>query len=114
MKKGKLWIENIEFDILITENIFDKMRGYMFREVNDKEGILFIFKNEKPKFWMLNVKEALDIAFIDKNKIIFEISSLELNSEITPSKPIYYAFETKKGNLKKCWLGKKIRWIQMK
>nr|WP_233185605.1 DUF192 domain-containing protein [Thermotoga sp. SG1] len=78
--------------------------GLMYREsIPDDFGMLFVFEEDtRSGFWMKNTYVPLEIAFIDRNGIIFSIQEME-PCEKEPCKvyyapkPFKYALEVKKG-----------------
>ena len=76
-------------------------RGLMYREkLAEDEGMAFIFdKSDKLAFWGVNTYIPLDIAFVDKNNRIVQISKIEpMNMDmVKSSKDCCIAIETNLG-----------------
>jgi uncharacterized membrane protein (UPF0127 family) len=76
----------------------------MYRKsIPDDFGMLFVFEEDtRSGFWMKNTYVPLEIAFIDRNGVIFSIQEMEPCRE-EPCKiyyapgPFRYALEVKKG-----------------
>jgi len=69
----------------IADTPYKKAQGLMFRkDMPDDEGMLFVFdKPQKLRFWGVNTFIPLDIAFIDDNNSITQISHIKPMSDIT-------------------------------
>lgn len=65
-------INNIEINVEVAKTAEEKSKGLSNREkLEEKNGMLFIFtKDSKPVFWMKDTKFALDIIWINDEKII--------------------------------------------
>lgn len=65
-------IDNLEINVEVAKTGDERTKGLSNRTVlDDKSGMIFIFpSNSKPIFWMKDTKIALDIIWIDDNKII--------------------------------------------
>jgi uncharacterized membrane protein (UPF0127 family) len=90
-----------KLNLEIADTNISRSYGMMDRHslAND-DGMLFIFPNKKRQsFWMQNTYLPLDIAFLDDEGCIFQISSMAPMSTrfTTSSKPCRYAVEVNKG-----------------
>lgn len=96
-----LYIKDKEIWVEVAKTPEQRAQGLMWRkDLGDNGGMLFIFEEEEyHSFWMKNTYIPLSIAFIDKNGRIIEIRDMKpLSTEThSPSKPILYALEMKKG-----------------
>jgi uncharacterized membrane protein (UPF0127 family) len=99
--KIPLYIKNREIRVEVAKTPEEWARGLKGRkELGKDKGMLFIFETEDyHSFWMKDTLIPLSIAFIDKECRIVEITDMEpltLESH-TPSQPILYALEMKRG-----------------
>lgn len=104
---NQLDIESATLNVELALTEFQQQQGLMFRKnLEDGYGMLFVFKNERPRsFWMKNTLIPLSIAFIDKNKTIFQIGDLKpiktlaekKYDNISSFKPAKYVLEVPKG-----------------
>lgn len=80
--------ETIIAELAVTPQ--ERQRGLMFREkLEEDQGMLFVFVQEGlHSFWMKNMKIALDILWLDKDKRIVHIEK-EVPACITPDCPSY-------------------------
>ena len=80
-KEGELTLVSKEgadivtIDIEIADDDYQRERGLMFRRTMDElQGMLFIFEEmDYRSFWMKNTHLALDIMYLDKDRIIVDI-----------------------------------------
>ena len=83
--------------------------GMMDRHsLGSDDGMLFVFPHKrKQSFWMQNTYLPLDIAFVDDDGVIFQISSMSpMNTRFTSSsEPCRYAVEVNKGWFKENDIG---------
>lgn len=87
-----------ELDIEIADDAATIEVGMMYRrKMSDKQGMLFIFNQEKPQsFWMRNTYISLDIIFISADRRIVSIqkNAAPLSDESLPSTaPAQYVLE---------------------
>lgn len=106
--KGKIVItdgeKSLKLDVEIANTPALRSIGLMYRKsIPDDFGMLFVFEEDTCSgFWMKNTYVPLEIAFIDKNGVIFSIQEMEPCKE-EPCKiyyapgPFRYALEVKKG-----------------
>ncbi|MEO0116870.1 MAG: DUF192 domain-containing protein [candidate division WOR-3 bacterium] len=94
-------IKGIEMKVEMAKNEEERVLGLKYRDSLPKNsGMLFIFEEEGIyPFWMVDTKIPLDIAFIDKNRVIVDIQSMEPFSPILhkPNLPFLYALEVNQG-----------------
>lgn len=100
-------IDNKEINVEVAKTTEERSKGLSNREkLYDNSGMIFVFaKDSKPTFWMKNTKIALDIIWINDNKIVGieknvqpepEKSDSELN-KYAPSSSIDYVLEVNGG-----------------
>lgn len=99
--KIPLYIKNREIWVEVAKTPEEWAHGLKGRkELGKDKGMLFVFETEDyHSFWMKDTPVPLSIAFIDKECRIIEITDMEpltLESH-TPSQPILYALEMKRG-----------------
>lgn len=75
------------------------------RKLADNQGMIFVFKKpQMPGFWMINMRFALDIIWIDADEsiisILHNVSPKTYPKRFYPSKPVRYVVETKAGYAK--------------
>lgn len=65
-------IDNTEIKVEVARSNEERSIGLSNRtELNDKAGMVFVFnKDSKPVFWMKDTKIALDIIWINDNRIV--------------------------------------------
>lgn len=95
-------VNNIELIVEIADTLPQQVTGLKNRRfLGENYGMLFIFKNpQKLNFWMQDTFIPLDIAYIDQDKKIKEIYSLNpLDTKMIYSKSenIRYALEVNQG-----------------
>lgn len=105
--KKKLLLKGQELTVEIADTNEKHQLGLMFRKsLNEKQGMLFIFEEEKPlSFWMKNTFIDLDIGFFDRQKALINVRSMSavtsvMESELpsyTSNGPALYALEVPKG-----------------
>ncbi len=97
MSKRKLYIR-------VASKRQDLERGLMFvKNMDNDEGMLFVFpKQQELRFWGENTYIPLDIAFVDENKVIKQISNILPFSKnvIKSSSACKYAIEANSGYFK--------------
>ncbi|KKP46433.1 MAG: hypothetical protein UR39_C0016G0004 [Candidatus Woesebacteria bacterium GW2011_GWA1_33_30] len=100
-------IENLEIDVEVAKSADERAKGLSGRDrLDENSGMVFVFsKDSKPIFWMKDTKIALDIIWINYNKIVGieknvqpEIgkSDSELEKYVSPS-TIDYVLEVNAG-----------------
>ena len=100
-------IENLEIDLEVAKSADERAKGLSGRDrLDENSGMVFVFsKDSKPIFWMKDTKIALDIIWINYNKIVGieknvqpEIgkSDSELEKYVSPS-TIDYVLEVNAG-----------------
>ncbi|HCR35730.1 hypothetical protein A2130_02925 [Candidatus Woesebacteria bacterium GWC2_33_12] len=65
-------IDNLEISVEVAKSADERAKGLSGREkLDENSGMVFVFdKNSKPVFWMKDTLVALDIIWINDNKII--------------------------------------------
>lgn len=85
-KKTTLTIRNHTFAVELAKSIQQKTKGLGYRSLlNENTGMLFLF--DAPQilnFWMKDMKFAIDIIFIQGNKIVTIYNSVPFPSPDTP------------------------------
>jgi hypothetical protein len=73
--KKRVCFPNVCVESVIADTDGLRTKGLMFRDnLGEKQAMLFIFPEEdKYSFWMKNMRFALDIIWVDRNKKIVEI-----------------------------------------
>jgi uncharacterized membrane protein (UPF0127 family) len=104
--KGYSLVGSHLFEVELANDPTQRQIGLSKRGLNkNKYFMVFIFDYpQKVDFWMKDTKIDLDIAFIDSNNKINEISFLKANSlkrKMSKSNDILYALEVPKGFFKK-------------
>ncbi len=107
--KTKIHIGQTEISVEIADTASKRQKGLSEREsLAAGEGMLFVFGQEdiQPPFWMKKMKFAIDIIWIDNNKIVQIDKNVPApepdtpNGELKlylPSQPIDYVLEVKAG-----------------
>jgi len=88
----------------IASRAHDRARGLMYRpHIPDGTGMLFLFPTaHEQHFWMRNTRTPLDIAYIDENYVIRNISTMRPH-DLDPERkhvsagPVIIALETRAG-----------------
>jgi len=100
----KACFKNTCIKVEVVEGPIQLEQGLMFREsMKEDEGMLFILPEEKfTKFWMRNMRFALDIIWMDKEKVVFQISENVPPCQgpcpdIIPSQKTKYVLEVNSG-----------------
>jgi uncharacterized membrane protein (UPF0127 family) len=99
--KIPIYMKGKEIQVEVAKTPEERAQGLMGRKhLGKDEGMLFVFEKEGYHgFWMKDTQIPLSIAFVDKEGRIVEIvdmKPLALETH-TPSRPIVYALEMKKG-----------------
>lgn len=65
-------VDNTEINVEVSKTTEERSKGLSNREkLDDNSGMIFVFsKGSKPTFWMKDTKIALDIIWINDNKIV--------------------------------------------
>jgi len=97
-----LQIGNNTVSVEVVDNLQNRTLGLMYRKyLPENNGMLFVFdKPIKASFWNKNTPLALDIAFLDNEGKILEISKLNPFDETaiqSISNKIYFALELNQG-----------------
>ena len=96
--------QNHCFDVEIADTIEERRQGLMFKQLNENEGMLFIF--DKPgiyPFWMKNTLISLDMIWINETYHIVHIEknvpscNLEICPSYNPNKTALYVLEINSG-----------------
>jgi len=99
--KIPIYIKSKEIQVEVAKTPEERTHGLMGRKhLSKDEGMFFVFEREDYHgFWMKDTPIPLSIAFVDKGGQIVEIEDMKpLTLEThTPSQPILYALEMKKG-----------------
>jgi uncharacterized membrane protein (UPF0127 family) len=99
--KIPIYIKGKEIQVEVAKTPEERTHGLMGRKhLGKDEGMLFVFEREDYHgFWMKDTQISLSIAFVDKGGQIIGIEDMKpLTLEThTPSQPILYALEMKKG-----------------
>lgn len=112
-KKGKFFIE-----VEIAESVSEKIRGLMFKEIEEERGLLMIFeKSKRHEVWMPFVPQDLGIFFLDNEKKIVDkklAKKITLNPKswqiYKPQKACKYVMECKPKKLDEVETGDKLEW----
>jgi len=90
--KNMIKIESVEIPVEIAKTNEDRSKGLSKREtLEEKSGMIFVFsKNSKPIFWMKDTKIALDIIWINDNKIIGIDKNVQPEPKVVDSKLTKY------------------------
>ena len=72
-------INDVVIEVEVADSDEEKARGLMYRESLDEDkGMLFVYDDENERsFWMKNTLIPLDILFIDAEKTIVDIQTME-------------------------------------
>jgi len=109
LAKTKIYVGETEISVEIADTFQKRQKGLSEREsLAEGEGMLFVFAQEniQPPFWMKEMKFAIDIIWIDDNKIVQINESVLVpepdtpNSELkfySPNQPIDYVLEVNAG-----------------
>ena len=109
LAKTKIYVGETEIPVEIADTFQKRQKGLSERESLAKgEGMLFVFAQEniQPPFWMKKMEFAIDIIWIDDNKIVQineDVPAPEPdtpNSELkfySPNQPIDYVLEVSAG-----------------
>ena len=99
--------ETIIAETAITDQ--ERMRGLMYRDgINEDQGMLFVFREEGyHSFWMRNMRFAIDILWLDRQKRIVHIErrvppcKKEPCASYSSKLPAMYVLELKAGSADK-------------
>jgi uncharacterized membrane protein (UPF0127 family) len=109
LAKTKIYVGETEIPVEIADTFQKRQKGLSEREsLAEREGMLFVFaqKDIQPPFWMKKMKFAIDIIWIDDNKIVQINENVPApepdtpNSELkfySPNQPIDYVLEVNTG-----------------
>lgn len=105
-------------DVKVAKGILSKMRGLMFRNINNDEGMLFIFKRPSRKsMWMPFVPQDLSIFYLNSEKEVIDkkiAKKLSLNPKTwkiyKPKEKCKYVLECHKEKLEDIKIGDKLEW----
>ena len=109
LTKTKICVDETEIPVEIADTFQKRQKGLSEREsLAEGEGMLFVFaqKDIQPPFWMKKMRFAIDIIWIDDNKIVQineDVPAPEPgtpNSELkfySPNQPIDYVLEVNAG-----------------
>ena len=100
--------EHILDNVVLADSFFSRLKGLMGRDkIEDSEGLLIKPCNSVHTFFM---KFNLDIAFVDRNYMVLEISrDLAPNKLSKIYKESKFVIEGKSGSLSKLKIGEKIK-----
>lgn len=94
-------INDSSLKVVVSSTTASRAQGLMhIKGMDCDHGMLFEYQKETPlTFWMKNTHIPLSIAFIDKDKNIFEIQEMQPHDEkkISSSRPAKWALEVNKG-----------------
>ncbi len=113
-KDGRKIIEDLE----CVDGIFKKIKGLMFRELDEGEGLLMEFPYEaRWSIWMLFVPQDLSLFFLDNEGKVVDKKLAEkmgLNPATwkiyKPEKKCKYVLECNPERFKDLKTGEKLRW----
>ncbi len=104
----KVCLKNICIEAEIADSAQERQQGLMSREhLAEDQGMLFIFDEESiPSFWMKNMRFALDILWIDKEKRIVGITQnaqpcVSSCPGLAPDKKVKFILELNSGFVRK-------------
>ena len=64
-------IDNVEIEVELAKTNEERAKGLSGREsLDENSGMLFFFNNASPVFWMKDTKIALDLIWINDNKVV--------------------------------------------
>ncbi|MFP4633798.1 MAG: DUF192 domain-containing protein [Candidatus Aenigmatarchaeota archaeon] len=100
------------------DSILGKMKGLMFRELKEDEGMLMVFQEEgRWGVWMLFVPQDLALFFLDgEKKVVDKKPAEKMNLDpqtwkvYKPVKKCKYVLECKEEKLKEVEAGEKLEW----
>ncbi|WP_296906684.1 DUF192 domain-containing protein [Thermotoga sp.] len=106
--KGEIIItdgkKSLKLNVEIANTPLLRSIGLMYRKsIPDDFGMLFVFEGDtRSGFWMKNTYVPLEIAFINRNGVIFSIQEMEPCEKVPckvyyAPKPFRYALEVKRG-----------------
>jgi len=81
VSKKQITISGRTIDVAIVDDEISRREGLSVKDsLEENEGMLFVFeeKNIKPSFWMKDMKFAIDIIWIDNEKIV------QINENVQP------------------------------
>lgn len=104
--KRVITINNKDIEIEISKSNEERARGLSNRtSLEENSGMIFVFSNDRPIFWMKDTKIPLDIIWINDNRIIGidkdvpvenDVSDEDLNRYPSPSE-VDYVLEVNAG-----------------
>ena len=101
----KIEIGDKEYNVEVARTEEEKIKGLQEKEsLGEDEGMLFIYDEpQELAFWMKNTHIPLDLAYLNKDKIVISthtMKPLDLTSIPSPS-PAMYVIEMKQGAFEK-------------
>jgi len=94
-------VNGVPIRVEVAETRDQRLRGMMYRNhVPDGTGMLFVYREEKVlSYWMINTRVSLDIAYIDRDRVIQKICRLAPNDLVGQSSesPVMMALEVPGG-----------------
>ncbi|MCX6804390.1 MAG: DUF192 domain-containing protein [Candidatus Diapherotrites archaeon] len=108
---GKEVMRKVKF----ASNTWERTKGLMFENENKfNYALVFDFPFEsqlRTSLHMLFVFFPIDVLFLNKNKVVVDIATLEpFSLNYTPKKPAKYVIEMPKGKAIRVKLGQKAEW----
>lgn len=101
MEKRKIEVGGVLLTLPVAKTRQEQAQGLMdIKKLAADEGMVFEYdKNVTNGYWMKNTHVPLDVAFVDAQGEIFQISKLEPHDEkiVKPSKPYRWAIEMPRG-----------------
>jgi uncharacterized membrane protein (UPF0127 family) len=94
-------VNGVPIRVEVAETRDQRLRGLMYRNhVPDGTGMLFVYREEKVlSYWMINTRVPLDLAYIDRDRVIRRICPLAPNDLVGKSSetPVRMALEVPAG-----------------
>ncbi|KZX11602.1 DUF192 domain-containing protein [Methanobrevibacter curvatus] len=90
-------------NVKCANSFLKRFKGLMFKSKIENGIVLKIPKSKyknRSSIHMFFMKQPLDIIFLDKNKKVFEMTSLKPWQTYTPKKPARFIIELKKDTIK--------------
>ena len=90
--KTDITVGGVALHVEVAKSEAQHEHGLMFREaLNDDEGMLFVYKEEKPKrFWMKNTFIPLSVGIFNSKRELVEIQDLAPDTMIPKRKEYHY------------------------